>query len=46
MSIISLDKVTKKNNDHYDLKNITLNIDTGSKIGIKMPPTITKTLLE
>lgn len=44
MSIISLDKVTKKNNDHYDLKNITLNIDTGSKIGIKMPPTITKTL--
>lgn len=44
MSIISLDKVTKKNNGDYDLKNITLNIDTGSKIGIKMPPTITKTL--
>lgn len=44
MSIISMAKVTKQNNGNYDLKNITLNIDANSKVGIKLPPTITKTL--
>ncbi|WP_125588215.1 LytTR family transcriptional regulator DNA-binding domain-containing protein [Companilactobacillus jidongensis] len=46
MSLISLKNVTKQSNGVTDLKNINLNIDSNSKIGIKITPSASKTLFE